>query len=45
MAVTPRTDPAARMLGEQLTQASPDRFRGLLTTIVNTLMLAGVDAI
>ena len=44
MAVAPSIDPA-RMLEEQLAQASPDLLRELLTTFVNTLMSAEADAV
>ncbi|MGH3501253.1 MAG: hypothetical protein ACRDQA_10260 [Nocardioidaceae bacterium] len=37
MTVNPSIDPA-RLLEEQLGQASPDLLRELLTTLVNTLM-------
>ena len=37
-------DPA-RFLHEQLAQASPDLLRSMLTTFVNTLMSAEVDAL
>ena len=37
-------DPA-RFLSEQLAQASPDLLRQMLTTFVNTLMSAEVDAV
>jgi Transposase, Mutator family len=44
MTVTSRIDPA-RLLEEQLAQASPDLLRELLTTFVNTLMSAESDAV
>jgi transposase-like protein len=44
MTVTPSIDPA-RLLEEQLAQASPDLLRELLTTFVNTLMSAESDAV
>jgi transposase-like protein len=44
MTVTTSIDPA-RLLEEQLAQASPDLLRELLTTFVNTLMSAEVDAV
>jgi putative transposase len=44
MTVTPSIDPA-RLLEEQLAQASPDLLRELLTTFVNTLMSADADAV
>jgi len=44
MAVTPSIDPA-RLLEEQLAQASPDLLRELLTTFVNTLMSAQADTV
>jgi putative transposase len=44
MTVTPSID-AARLLEEQLAQASPDLLRELLTTFVNTLMSAEADAV
>jgi putative transposase len=44
MTVTPSIDPA-RMLEEQLAQASPDLLRELLTTFINTLMSAETDAV
>jgi transposase-like protein len=44
MTVMPSIDPA-RLLEEQLAQASPDLLRELLTTFVNTLMSAEVDAV
>src|SRR4051794_40125132 len=44
MTVTPSIDPA-RLLEEQLAQASPDLLRELLTTFVNTLMSAEADAV
>jgi putative transposase len=44
MTVTPSIDPA-RLLQEQLAQASPDLLRELLTTFVNTLMSADADAV
>src|SRR4051794_10100893 len=37
MTVTPSTDPA-RLLEEQLAQASPDLLRELLGTFINTLL-------
>jgi transposase-like protein len=44
MTVTPIIDPA-RLLEEQLAQASPDLLRQLLTTFLNTLMSAQADAV
>ena len=44
MTVNPSIDPA-RLLNEQLEQASPDLLRQLLTTFVNTLMSAEADAV
>jgi putative transposase len=44
MTVTPSIDPA-RLLEEQLSQASPDLLRELLTTFINTLMSAEADAV
>jgi transposase-like protein len=44
MTVTPSIDPA-RLLDEQLAQASPDLLRELLRTFVNTLMSAQADAV
>src|SRR4051812_18478380 len=44
MTVTPSIDPA-RLLEEQLAQASPDLLRQLLTTFINTLMSAEADAV
>jgi putative transposase len=44
MTVTPSIDPA-RVLEEQLAQASPDLLRELLTTFINTLMSAEADAV
>jgi putative transposase len=44
MTVTPSIDPA-RLLEEQLAQASPDLLRELLTTFVNTLMSAEADSV
>ena len=44
MTVDPSIDPA-RMLEEQLAQASPDLLRELLTTFINTLMSAEADAV
>jgi putative transposase len=44
MTVTPSIDPA-RLLEEQLAQASPDLLRELLTTFINTLMSADSDAV
>ncbi|MGN6634938.1 MAG: IS256 family transposase [Oryzihumus sp.] len=44
MTVNPSIDPA-RMLEEQLAQASPDLMRELLTTFINTLMGAEADAV
>jgi len=44
MTVTPSIDPA-RLLDEQLAQASPDLLRELLTTFINTLMSAEVDSV
>ena len=44
MTVPPSIDPA-RLLEEQLAQASPDLLRELLQTFVNTLLSAGADAV
>jgi putative transposase len=44
MTVTPSIDPA-RLLEEQLAQASPDLLRELLTMFINTLMSAEADAV
>jgi putative transposase len=44
MTVNPSIDPA-RLLEEQLAQASPDLLRELLTTFVNTLLSAEADAV
>ena len=44
MTVTSIID-AARLLEEQLAQASPDLLRELLTTFINTLMSAEADAV
>jgi putative transposase len=44
MTVTPSIDPA-RLLEEQLAQASPDLLRELLQTFINTLMSAEADAV
>ncbi len=44
MTATPSIDPA-RLLHEQLAQASPDLQRELLTTFINTLMSAEADAV
>ena len=44
MTVNPSIDPA-RLLEEQLAQASPDLLRELLQTIVNTLLSAEADAV
>ena len=44
MTVTASIDPA-RLLEEQLAQASPDLLRELLTTFINTLMSAEADAV
>ena len=44
MTVNPSIDPA-RLLEEQLAQASPDLLRELLTVFVNTLMSAEADAV
>jgi hypothetical protein len=44
MTVTPSIDPA-RMLEEQLAQASPDVRRELLGTFINTLLSADADAV
>jgi putative transposase len=44
MTVNPSIDPA-RLLEEQLSQASPDLLRELLTTFVNTLMSAEADSV
>src|SRR3954468_10472151 len=44
MTVTPSIDPA-RLLEEQLAQASPDPLRELLGTFINTLLSAEADAV
>jgi transposase-like protein len=44
MTVSPSID-AARLLEEQLAQASPDLLRELLITFINTLMSAEADAV
>ena len=44
MTVNPSIDPA-RLLEEQLAQASPDLLRELLGTFINTLMSAEADAV
>jgi transposase-like protein len=44
MTVTPSIDPA-RLLEEQLAQASPDLLREMLTTFLNTLMSADADTV
>ena len=44
MTVSPSIDPA-RMLEEQLAQASPDLLRELLQTFVNTLLSAEADVV
>jgi putative transposase len=44
MTVNPSIDPA-RLLEEQLAQASPDLLRELLQTFVNTLMSAQADVV
>ena len=44
MTAVPSIDPA-RMLHEQLAQASPDLLRELLTTFINTLLSAEADAV
>jgi putative transposase len=44
MTVKPSIDPA-RLLEEQLAQASPDLLRELLTTFIDTLMSAEADAV
>ena len=44
MTVNPSIDPA-RVLEEQLAQASPDLLRELLTTFINTLMSAEADTV
>jgi putative transposase len=44
MTVSPSID-GARLLEEQLAQASPDLLRELLTTFINTLMSAVADAV
>jgi transposase-like protein len=44
MTVNPSIDPA-RMLEEQLAQASPDLLRELLGTFINTLLSAEADAV
>ena len=44
MTVKPSIDPA-RLIEEQLSQASPDLLRELLTMFINTLMSAEADAV
>ena len=44
MTVNPSIDPA-RLIEEQLSQASPDLLRELLTVFINTLMSAEADAV
>ena len=44
MTVSPSIDPA-RLLEEQLAQASPDLLRELLGTFINTLLSAEADAV
>ena len=44
MTVNPSIDPA-RMLEEQLAQASPDLLRELLGTFIDTLLSAEADAV
>ena len=44
MTAVPSIDPA-RFLEEQLSQASPDLMRDLLTTFVNALLSAQADAV
>lgn len=44
MTVSPSIDPA-RLIEEQLAQASPDLLRELLTVFINTLMSAEADAV
>ena len=44
MTVNPSIDPA-RLLEEQLAQASPDLLRELLGTFINTLLSAEADAV
>ena len=44
MTVSPIIDPA-RLIEEQLAQASPDLLRELLTSFINTLMSAEADAV
>jgi hypothetical protein len=44
MTVNPSIDPA-RLLEEQLAQASPDLLRELLQTFINTLLSAEADAV
>ena len=44
MTVNPSIDPA-RMLEEQLAQASPDLLRNLLGTFIETLLSADADAV
>lgn len=44
MTVTPSIDPG-RLIEEQLSQASPDLLRELLTLFINTLMSAEADAV
>lgn len=44
MTAVPSIDPA-RFLDEQLSQASPDLMRELLTTFVNALLSAQADAV
>ncbi len=44
MTATPSIDPA-RLLHEQLAQASPDLLRELLQTFINALLSADADAV
>jgi putative transposase len=44
MTVSASIDPA-RLIEEQLAQASPDLLRELLTSFINTLMSAEADAV
>ena len=44
MTAVPSIDPA-QFLNEQLSQASPDLMRDLLTTFVNALLSAQADAV
>ena len=45
MTASPSSIDPARLLHEQLAQASPDLLRELLTTFVNALMSAEADAV